>query len=120
MNCTRPDIAYAVGALARFAAAPSAKHVEAAKRVCLYCLNTKTLGIQYTRDTTENANLPVVMHNAVHPCDPEKQEGFKIFADSAYADDVSRKSTFGNVAFLHLHLHFMLRLAQEQYGPLFV
>ena len=78
VSCTRPDIAHAVGALARFAAAPSAKHVEAAKRVCLYCLNTKALGIQYTRDTTENANLPVVMHNAVHPCDPEKQEGFKM------------------------------------------
>ena len=26
---------------------------------------------------------------------------FKIFADSAYADDVSRKSTFGNVTFLN-------------------
>lgn len=101
VNCTRPDIAYAVGALARFASAPSAKHVEAAKRVCLYCLNTKTLGIQYNRDHTENANIPIVMQNAAHPCDPDKEQGFKIFADSAYADDVSRKSTFGNITFLN-------------------
>ena len=101
VNCTRPDIAYAVGALARFASAPSIKHVQAAKRVCLYCLNTKTLGIQYNRKHTENANIPIVMQNAAHPCDPNKEQGFKVFADSAYADDVSRKSTFGNITFLN-------------------
>ena len=101
VNCTRPDIAYAVGALARFASAPSIKHVQAAKRVCLYCLNTKTLGIQYNRKHTEDANIPIVMQNAAHPCDPNKEQGFKVFADSAYADDVSRKSTFGNITFLN-------------------
>ena len=35
------------------------------------------------------------------PCDPNKEQGFKVFADSAYADDVSRKSTFGNITFLN-------------------
>ena len=32
-NCLRPDISYAVGNLARFANAPGAAHVRAAKRV---------------------------------------------------------------------------------------
>ena len=42
-NCLRPDISYAVGVLARHAAAPGPSHVKACKRVVayLFCLQAK-------------------------------------------------------------------------------
>jgi len=48
-NCVRPDIATAVGILARHALCPGAPHVKAAKRVVQYLWNTKSLGITYYR-----------------------------------------------------------------------
>jgi hypothetical protein len=47
--CTRPDIAQAVGALARYMAAPSATHWTAAKGVLRYIAGTMDYGINYVR-----------------------------------------------------------------------
>jgi hypothetical protein len=45
--CTRPDIAYAVGALARFMAKPTAVHWQAAKGVLRYLSGTTDYGITF-------------------------------------------------------------------------
>ena len=36
MNCTRPDLAYAVGKVAQFASCPSAQHISAVKHIIRY------------------------------------------------------------------------------------
>ena len=46
-------------------------------------------------------NAPIVLEGAVHPLDPNKEKEFTIFADSAYADSHTRRSTFGNVTFMN-------------------
>ena len=44
-TCTRPDIAYAVGTLARFSSKPNQSHWTAIKRVLRYLKGTSNLGI---------------------------------------------------------------------------
>ena len=44
---TRPDIAYAVGALSHFSAKPSHMHWEAAKRVLRYIQATKNMELRF-------------------------------------------------------------------------
>lgn len=46
---TRPDIAYAVGALARFNSAPNEAHLTAVKRVFRYLKGTANLHLQYRK-----------------------------------------------------------------------
>lgn len=46
-TCTRPDIAYAVGMLARFSSKPNQSHWTAAKRVLRYLRGTVNFGILY-------------------------------------------------------------------------
>jgi hypothetical protein len=45
--CTRPDISYTVGALARFMSNPTAAHWQAAKGLLRYLAGTATYGITY-------------------------------------------------------------------------
>ena len=70
---TRPDIAYAVGLLSRFAKNPNSTHLAALKRVFAYLLTTRNLGPVYRR------------------------KGFLIgYADADYGmDQDTRKSTTG-------------------------
>jgi hypothetical protein len=76
---TRPDIAYAVQALARHLNAPGPEHWVAAKRVLRYLRGTRDLGIKYGPDGSSH----VVLHG---------------YADADWAGDpYTRRSTTGYV-----------------------
>jgi hypothetical protein len=102
-NCVRCDIAYAVGCLARYAMTPGHAHVKAVKRVVKYLYSTKKLGITFYRDPVDTEGLShnevLVYENGLHPNDMEKStsNALKIFADSDYAMDYTKKSMMGIV-----------------------
>ncbi len=98
-NCVRMDIALAVGILARHAATPGPAHVTAAKRVLQYLYHTRSLGITYTRSTTDQ-NVPTIYEAASHPLDNGKNR-LQVFCDSDYAADISRRSLMGMVVMLN-------------------
>lgn len=71
--CTRPDIAQAVGALARYMANPTETHWQAAKGVLRYLAGTRDYGIMFGTS-----------------------EGLEVYCDADYAGDVdTRRSTTG-------------------------
>jgi hypothetical protein len=77
---SRPDIAQAVGVLARFCAQPTSAHWASLKRILRYLNGTRGLGIMYRR--TEEVSL-------------------QAYSDSDWAGDkVDRKSTSGYIAML--------------------
>lgn len=49
VQCTRPDIAFAISKLSRFTSNPSNDHWKAIGRVLGYLKKTKNLGLQYTK-----------------------------------------------------------------------
>jgi hypothetical protein len=74
--CTRPDIAQAVGALARYMSRPTEGHWLAAKHVLRYIASTQGIGICYTRKKDES--------------------GLYGYCDSDFAGDTdTRRSTTG-------------------------
>jgi len=74
-TCTRPDISFAVGRLARFVSAPTQAHWGAGKAVLRYLQGTKDLGIEYGKASELTA-----------------------YHDADYAADVdTRRSTTGAV-----------------------
>lgn len=75
-NYTRPDIAFAVNYLARFQADPKPFHWTLIKRIFRYLKGTKSMGIMY---------------------ECQKSENFDVFVDADHAGDPSRKSTTGYV-----------------------
>ena len=95
-NCLRPDISYAVGNLARFAAAPGLAHVKAAKRVLQYLYQSRSLGITYYRACDQQRNVPLMYEGAKHPLDDGINKT-QVFADSDYAADETRRSTMGGI-----------------------
>ena len=48
-DCTRPDIAYAVGVLSKFTNKPSRDHLQAIERVMKYLSGTKLHGLFYKK-----------------------------------------------------------------------
>ncbi|KAA0033761.1 retrotransposon protein, putative, Ty1-copia subclass [Cucumis melo var. makuwa] len=48
-DCTRPDIAYAVGLLCRFTSRPSREHWNVIERVMRYLKKTQNLGLHYNK-----------------------------------------------------------------------
>ena len=60
-NCTRPDIAHAVGSCARFGSNPGKVHWQALKRVLRYLAGTRDMGIMYGQPFAEG-----VPHNCIH------------------------------------------------------
>ena len=48
-DCTKPDIAYAVGVLSRFTSKPSEDHWLAIERVMRYLIGTKSYGLFYKK-----------------------------------------------------------------------
>jgi hypothetical protein len=100
-NCMRPDIALAVGVLARHGMTPGKAHVRAAKRVVMYLYNARKLGITYRRpDASEQRHVPVIYEGAKHPLDNGLNR-LQTFADSDYAGDETRKSTSGTVILMN-------------------
>ena len=98
-NCVRCDVALAVGILARHSATPGPQHVNAVKRVVMYLYNTRSLGITYSRISSQ-PNVPVIYEGARHPLD-NGANILQVFADSDYASDSTRRSTMGNVIMLN-------------------
>ena len=49
VQCTRPNIAFAVSKLSRFTSNPSYEHWKAIERVLGYLKKTKNLGLQYSK-----------------------------------------------------------------------
>ena len=100
-NCMRPDIAFAVGVLARHSLAPGKAHVRAARRVVMYLYNTRHLKIVYRRpDELGGRNVPVMHEGAKHPLDNGLNR-LQVFADSDYAGDETRKSTYGRIVMMN-------------------
>ena len=80
MLATRPDIAYSVILLARFASNPSIEHIIAIKRVLRYLKGTRHLGITYSY----NNDLNIIG-----------------YCDADYAGDIaSAKSTSGYIFYI--------------------
>jgi hypothetical protein len=76
--CTRPDMAQSVGMLCRYMATPTSFHMAAARNVLVYLAGTRTLGLNYGRQTPDTTLVG--------------------FSDSDYAGDVdNRRSTTGFV-----------------------
>ena len=48
-DCTKPDIAYAVGVLSRFTSKPGRDHWQAIEQVMKYLFGTKLLGLFYKK-----------------------------------------------------------------------
>ena len=72
---TRPDIAHAVGVLARFSSDPGPAHWTALKHLCRYLQGTKSLKLCYEPD-------------------PQQQEMFTAYADADFGGEVDgRRST---------------------------
>ena len=100
-NCMRPDIALAVGILARHGMAPGRAHVRAAKRVVMYLYNARKLGITYRRpERPGERNVPVMHESARHPLD-NGSNLLQTFADSDYAGDETKRSTSGIVILMN-------------------
>ena len=93
-QCTRPDIAYAVGSLARHSTTLGKQHIRAAKRCVQYLYNTRELCIRYSADHDINdVNEPEVYEAGRRP---------EAFADADYAGESNtRKSTSGGIIFLN-------------------
>ena len=99
-GCTRPDISAATGILARHGATPGAVHVKAVKRLIQYVYNTRKYGIQYRRDNDCPADTPKIHGQGRHPKDNGNNH-MKIFTDSDYAADESKRSTQGTITFMN-------------------
>ncbi len=79
----RPDIAYVVKELARYAHKPGFGHWQAAKRVLRYLSGTKDKGIEFKAEPGKEGRIDLTA-----------------FSDSSWADCVGRKSSGGHVVFV--------------------
>lgn len=88
VDCTRPDLAYCAGALARVLSRPTMRHWNALKQVVRYLIATPNYGLHYTTSTMAKPNL-------LNKLDLTAQ------SDSDLAGcKTTCKSTYGNVIFL--------------------
>ena len=111
---TRPDIAYAVGSVARHGATYGAVHVKAVKRIIAYLYHTRYYGITYRHKKSLSHHDPLrqvqnlVMYQAGRPpiMNPEgearmREDPLRIFCDADFGGDTTMRSTTGIVTFLN-------------------
>lgn len=102
MLCTRPDIATAVGILARSSNNPQRIHFEALKRVVGYLYKTKDIGITYRQQPNETANVPQVITCSHNPSPNDTGKNQLIaFSDADHGGSSDRKSTSGIVILMN-------------------
>jgi hypothetical protein len=83
--CTRPDIAHAVGVLARYMSAPSMEHWKTARAVLRYVAGSASVGIKFGSTGSRKGSIGLVG-----------------YCDSDFAGDLdSRRSTTGYVFLLN-------------------
>ena len=111
---TRPDIAYAVGSVARHGATYGDVHVKAVKRIIAYLYHTRYYGITYRHKKSLRHNDPLrkvqeaVMYQAGRPpiMNEEgerkmREEPLRVFCDADFGGDTTMRSTTGIVTFLN-------------------
>ena len=97
-NSVRCDVACSVGILCRHAASYGEEHIKAAKRIIRYLYATRTFGLVYRRGD----NIPQVFAQGRHPKDDGTREShMRVFVDSDFAMDETRRSTMGSVTLLN-------------------
>ena len=92
-NGTRPDIAYAVGTLAKFTNTPGEIHWKALLRVLGYLAQTINYCIRYRRDPSKDNGVEAIgFARGILP----QLSDFKCYVDANYAGDIdTRRSTTG-------------------------
>jgi hypothetical protein len=97
---TRPDIAFATGAVCRFMARPTEQHWKAATRILRYLKKTTELGITFTGSSipAELQGLTGYGYSPTNAGDP----GVTLvgFADSDWANDVNTRRSVGGYIFM--------------------
>ena len=84
MNCSRPDLAFAVNKLSHFASSPSERHLLALKRV-----------LRYLRGTTESRMTLVASVSTADSTDQLPTIEIRGWFDASCADNDDSCSTFG-------------------------
>jgi len=64
MLCTRPDLAFAVGALSKFSSSPTAQHMNAVKRLLRYISKTRSYGLHFGPFDQEQPLTPFIFSDA--------------------------------------------------------
>jgi hypothetical protein len=85
----RPDLAWHVNFMARFATNPTKEQLSMLKHMLRYYKGTADLGLEYRGDR-KNADIN----------DPNHTLGLTAYSDSAHGDNTERKSTAGYVIFM--------------------
>ena len=88
-TCTRPDIAFAVGTLARFSSKPNAVHWKGAKRVLRYPRGTTNFGIVFRGD---DLGGPIAYSDADWAGDVGDRKSTSVYVFSIAGGPVSRRS----------------------------
>ena len=97
-NSVRCDVASSVGILCRHAASYGEEHIKAAKRIVRYLYATRTFGLVYRRGDS----IPNIYAQGRHPKDDGSPESYmRVFVDSDFAMDETRRSTMGSVTLLN-------------------
>ena len=111
---TRPDIAWATGAVARHGSAFGEVHVRAVKRIIAYLYHTRFHGLVYRSKASIPENSPLrrvqdaVLFESGRPPIMTKDgetrlqsDPYQIFCDADFAGDTTRRSTCGIITFLN-------------------
>jgi hypothetical protein len=91
---TRPDIAYAVSTCAQFMSNPGSRHMEAAKHILRYLKGTSNVGLTYSKQPAELANVLFGYVDADHASDSDDHKsvgGYVLMLNGAAICWSSRK-----------------------------